>query len=283
MYRLKKFGTTDLPEHMPMSDMATAPVVDAYVTITGGQVYDGYGSGTADIQLPYTIRYDGIYKGTSLANLRTQVDALRALRGQRLRLYRQALDDTSYHWCWARLDYIDINTTPTEHYAVIQPMSLTFVVQSMWYGAAHGGTWTLDSGEYLDTGLYLDESEEYTLTSSPGTCTINNAGNVNQPNAIITITANGGSAIDSVNVAISGTVDWTYGGSVAAGNALTINCGGYSVKNNGTADYDNFSLGSAHALARWFQIAPGDNDVVVTYTGGGTAVTVLFEYSDGWA
>ena len=120
--------------------------------------------------------------------IRTSIDTLREKIGQRNVLFRQALDSTEdMQWAYARVVSVPI-TRQIDQWSS-QPLTIGFEQWSNWHGDQHGA-WLLDSGETFDSGLYFDGTDDSeTLSASPGTVTLTNAGNVPVYDAIVTVTA----------------------------------------------------------------------------------------------
>lgn len=278
-YTLERFGAVTLPIYNPETDHSPLSARTAVVQTIAG-AFDGWGDEDAPLELPTTRSYRSIVLDETAAAWRTALDALRAQVGKRARLYRRANDDDAVQWCIARLIQNPVQRVYQGGY--IQEVELIFQLWTGWSGHDHT-TWTLDSGEILDGGLYLDDSGFVeTMASSPHTITVTNGGNRRVDNAIITITA-GSSAITAVTIAKTGETDIDWSGTVSSGNALVIDCGAYKVTNNAVNAFSGLTLGGDHAVAEWLRLDPGDNDIVVTFTGGSTNSTVRVEFADGWA
>jgi hypothetical protein len=284
MYRLERFDTVTLPQADFVSDISAAPARSATVT-AGGSSYDAYSTDVAPQKLPYPLTHRCAVMETTLAAMRTSIDALRALVGTRAVLYRRALDDDTVHWAWARLMSLPETRKTNELFA--QPIELRFEVWSNWRGNHHGEGWTFDSGEYLDSGLVFDEDETTTLNSATSPdyqdITINNAGDLATTDVNIKVTA-GSAAITKVEISKPyGNVSWYYDGTIATTKSLIVASGSKTVTNDGTGDSDHFHLAAAHSIEPWLRMAVGDNIYRVALTGGSTDSTITFDFSDGWA
>lgn len=275
--RLVRFSTVDLPELDPKWDPGTAPAVDRTLRTAGG-FHDADGTGRAEAALPYERSYACVVTETDAVTLRATVTALRGLSRKRAKLWREQVDDGDREWCWARL-----LTVPMEQATYLaQAVELRFLILSPWQGVRHSSGWVLDDGEVLDDGLYLDETGKYTLSSSPKAITLAN-GDAPVRDVTITITA-GGAAITALTVAnATASCKWAYTGTIASGKKLIMQAGIKALKNDGVDAYGaDFALdGAAHLSPWWFELAPGNNAVTVTFTGGSTDSTITFEYCEG--
>lgn len=275
---LERFGTVTLPVYNPDGDIGPSPSRSGTVNIPGG-AYDAYGNDQAPRETTTITRRCTLIEDTPAA-LQTALDELRSLRGKRDRLYARMQDDT-VRWHWARLLRVVVPKKPGN--VVNQEIELIFELPPIWwYGERTGDGWVLDAGEYFDAGLTLDESGGlFTLNTSPKNVTINNGGNATVTNAVITVTA-AGTDITALTIAKSGETQLVYSGTIAVGQALVIDCGAWSVENNGSDDYANFALGASHAIEEWLHLSPGNNTITVTKTGGSAASTIGIEFYDGW-
>jgi hypothetical protein len=263
MYRLIEFGSTALPGYDYEWTAGTPETVAALVRTVGGPAFDAYGASDAPASMPYTLRYQGVAYGATMTALRTQLDGWRALRGKRLQLYRQAEDDDSEQWAWARLMQVQADNTVSNQAMVIQPVTLVFQVSSGWNGAAH--------------------SEDFALTADDTTaCAMDNDGNVAVVDCILTVTA-GDAAITALTVTIGTLCSFTYDGTIAIGESLVVDSGAFSVLNDGDDAYADFELGAGHSVLEWLQLEPGETTVAVAITGGGTGAEAVFVYYDAWA
>lgn len=273
-YNLERFGTLTLPELNPRFSLDTVPAKNTIVkTIAGG--FDTAGDGQADMDLPQPVTFRGVLYDRDLGLWRTAVDALRGESRKRARLWRRACDNDEVQWCYARFLSSRIDRdfqNPFEYDA-----RLTFLQQTGWVGHDHR-TWTLDDGEYLDTGLYLDdEGYEFDIA---GMFSVINGGNRATSNVVLTITA-GSAHITALTIAC-GDAELTYDAAILATESLVIDCGAQSILNDGDASYQNLDLTSNHEIEEWIRLEPGSNSMTVTKTGGGTGSTLLVEFEDGW-
>ena len=267
MWHLTQFGTVTLPEYAAVHQMDVAPAISGNVATLGGG-YDRWGTATAPQQFPQQIAAQFTTWADDVDAIRTSVDTLREKIGQRNLLFRQALDSTEdMQWAYARVVSVPI-TRQIDQWSS-QPLTIGFEQWSNWHGDQHGA-WLLDSGETFDSGLYFDGTDDSeTLSASPGTVTLTNAGNVPVYDAIVTVTA-GSAAITALDIKCNANVHWTYSGTIAAGDALVIDAGAWSVENDGTDDFGKFAFGASHKVSAMLELTPGSNSFVVTFTGGST-------------
>jgi hypothetical protein len=277
--RLTHFGTYVFPLFSKRDQVSVGDTSGAIVGLAGRGYYDAFGTDDATEQLRTVATEYEIIETTATA-VQTARDAIRGRSGQLLRLWADLPDGTS-RFQWARLAKVDIERR--REYLFYQPVSLQFeVAEPGWNGTAHGATWYLDSGHYLDTGKWLDTSETWTPSASGDTYTLTNDGVLRQTDAQITITA-GAASISSIRLRVN-SCDWTYGGTVAAGQSLIVDCGAKSIKNNAVDDYANLTLNAGHTVGDWIQIEPGDNTVTINYSGNaGADAVVTWDYYDAWA
>jgi len=170
-------------------------------------------------------------------------------------------DDTIERWCDATLSKLPFNQSAMDYR--LWRSTMEFVQQSpTWNGTQQIKPFTLASGTLNNRNLPND-------------------GNVTVENAVITVTA-GTNNLVFFQITGDG-IDIQYDGTVSAGNDLVIDCGAWSVTNDGVNDYKNFSLGSGHTHDQWLPILP-DGGITVNFTrnGGGSTTELEINYYDGW-
>jgi hypothetical protein len=263
MYRLLEFGTVDLPEYDFSWNAGTPASIDGAIAVIGGAAVSGFGTGDAPLAYPYNISYSGSFYAATAAALRTKLDELRAQVGKYDKLWRRAEDDNTLHWAWAKLAQLTTSNDVTHAKTRHQPVTLEFQVQSGWHGEN------------------IQEAAGNLTTETPVTIVVNNTGNAPVLDAVLTVTADD-AAITSVVVVISPHCDWTYDGSIAAGEAVIVDAGAFSIKNDGTGDYANFEFGAGQTVPEWLRFDPDKISLVITITGGGTTPTATVDYYDAW-
>lgn len=270
MYTLYKFGTQLLPIQAPVETIGTGSIETASYPLSSGGAFDALGD---DVATPRVLE---ITKKVIISGVGAQSEyqVLRGLVGRKKRLFRQWQDGT-IEWATARLKGIDSERAP-KHYQHIE-ITMHFEVYSAYWHGSFIGAWFLDNGRYLDDGLYYDSNDAtYTLNTSPKTVTINQAGNAIVKDAVINITA-GSSPITALTIQ-SAEAHLVFSGTIAAGETLVIDCGAYTVENDGVDAISGFSLGGSHAINEWLRLNPGNNAITITITGGSVDSVAAFNY-----
>lgn len=276
--RLTQFGTYTLPLYNKRDQVGTGDTGGNLITLVTGASYDHYGNETAP-EAANTITTSFEIIDTTATAVQTARDAIRALAGLKRRLWAQMPDGT-LRFVWARLSRVRMERR--REYIYYQPVELTFeIAQPGWNGQGYDAPWYLDTGEYLDSGLFLYLSGRWMPTSSPASLSASNGGNRTVTNAVLTVTA-GSDTISNIRV-VCGSCDWTWSGTVLATKVLAIDCGARSIINNGADAYDSLTLNAGHTVADWLQIASGGSTLTVTYTGNSSdTATFDLTYYDGW-
>ncbi len=111
--------------------------------------------------------------------------------------------------------------------------------------------------------------------------TVSNDGNGICYDAVITITA-GAANITALTISTANGTDIDWTGTLTAGNALLIDCGAKSIKNNGVNAYSGFAYGGSHTANSWLELLPGDTAITIDRTGGSTDSTVRVLFREIW-
>lgn len=256
-YILITFDDVALPAYNRESGLDTGPSQPGFVaTINGG--FDVYGSDVAPVNTPFTATLRAIVSEETDAAQRAAIDGLRAKARVRGKLVRQAEDDLSIHWAWARLQQVQQRRVYNQR--GYQILEFTWAMESEWYA---------DRADLTET-----------LAGSPYTLSVENEGNRTVTNAAITISADSANLTAATITTTNGT-HLIWAGTLLAGDDLVIDCGAKSIKNDGANAYAGLSYGSGHTIDDWLRIY-GVMDITITYTGGGTAPTVTIAFNDGW-
>ena len=285
MYRLTAFSTVSLQHYNQVDSIGSGATPTAYQTLPEGGALDLYGSQQKHpgmVERSVTRRL----KASTQASLESLFFQLIALRGKRERLYRQTATG-DIHWQYARLvEVIAERNYEQTKFQSIQDISLRFVTQEAFWRGDLGGVWYLNSGEFLNTGLSLNSGATYPLTTSPTSLTVS-IGTVSDVGrapirAVRMAISAGASDMSAVTIARVGGESLTFSGTILAGNDLIIDTGTMQVLNDNADAYDDLAISSTADLAAWFALESGDNDITVTFTGGGTGKEISFSYYEVW-
>ena len=231
--------------------------VPSDVAATAGGSHFAYGSGIVPLGV-HRINHRGIY----FTDVKTSVNNFFGLLGQRKKLWRKQEDDGAYQWKYARLVRCqwDRDVSQSQHAEVISE----FEAAGYWKSATATDSTATGTGPYILDPVGGGEAPVY--------------------DAVFTLQA-ATSPITSVSMADeASSIDWTWTGSVAAGQSLTIDCGAFSVQNNGVNAYSSFVLNNDHASDYWCAILPGtDNEFTVTLTVSAPGLHLSeIEWYDSW-
>ena len=279
MYQIYQFQSVALPLYHPAQEHNVS-VASTLVPAIGG-VADYFGSRR---RMPQVTQFaiKGMYAGdyynlvteggaylsdesnnhliahSATAELRTQLDEIRALEGVRGTLYRKRWDDLAIQWKTARLLQVRRSTAVSER-TIRAELECTFdAVDALW----RHSTQTTASG----------------TLSSGGTVTLVVANTGDQPveDAQLTITASGGTITSVTVVCTAAGVSFTWAGSLASGSALVVDAGALTVRKSDVDSYSGFSLNSAHSARTWLPLAPGINSLQISSVGPGTASVAFY-------
>lgn len=283
MYRIVGFGFVDLEHYNQVDVIGTGSAPTAYINLPEGGALDPFGSQQkhpGSVERTKSLRLHG---ATAAATEQLFLNLL-SLRGKRDRLYRRTASG-DIHWMYARLVEVtaqrSYELTP---YKTIQDVELRFITQEAFWRGDYSGKWYFDNGEFFDTGLSFNSGQQYALTSSPTAFTISigtDAGRA--PSRAIQISVVAGSApITALTIARTNGETITFSASILSGKTLLIDTGTMQVTNDGADAYNSLTLAPTADLASWFALQPGDNQITVTFTGGGTGSTIDFVYYESW-
>lgn len=277
-YVIYQVNTLVFPGYDSTNDVGSGKFAGSLLDLPGGGAYDAMGSEQWKRRATPISRDCSLVTDTA-AEMRTRYNALRALCGQKVRLWR-LWDSGELEWCWARMGEITAMRPGNQLYSL--QMTLNFVMTSpCWYGLHYGEWLFTDPPEvWFGNGFVFGDTTLTALIGSPITLVLPNGGNASVSNAVITVTA-GTAAIQPVTISC-GDCEFSYYGIIGAGRSLVIDCGAWSVINDGVSDYANLVLTTSHRSDDLFRLAAGDNTVGVNNLGGGTGSTIAFKYSGGW-
>jgi hypothetical protein len=263
MYRLYQFGSKVLPDARSEFDGATPAAWNPVIALPGGSTaLDTLSTAQAGLRVPYEIKYSSIVSGASLSALETTLAAWRAQVGTREALYRRALGSAVNQWLYARLQRLEIDTRPRNSLGRWQMVEWTFLaLEEFW---RHATTTKTDA----------------TLDTNPKTFDVVNAGNAIVRDCVFTVTAGSADITALTFNMLSGTYNWNYNGTIAAGSSVVVDAGARTVRTGlGVNVYSNFVLNSGHVFEDWIGIPTGTRTVVIAKTGGSTNSTVSMSFT----
>lgn len=275
-YVLERFGSVNLPGYDAASEIGAGPARLWLLPLPGGGLFDGLGSSQAPVG-DVKISDQASLLGSSKADLETQFKTLRALIGKRDKLYRRLEGAGALEWCYARLANIRV-LRRSEHVFSLD-VGLEFaMISRAWYAESAQNVYNADP---------LDAADDLTTTGAespaayPVTLNFTHAGNVDQPDVTFTITAGSGNvtAVTIQNTTTGHQFSWS--GTLAAGNSLVIDCGALSVKNNGADDYNAFTPPTNKE--EWMVFRPGLNALSISITEAGTESAIRVQFYDAYA
>ena len=261
---ITRFGSRDMPGNRQSHDVGLPAIAQQAVSLPFG-AYDPLGGGAGQGKVPYTISVNTMLVHNTPAELHTALAAWRALCYTRATLYRTPDGGTANsESITARLIGIDAprDIENLRHLAITLRFEVT---SSVWDGAAH--------------------SETITLDASPKSAEIDNDGNGIVRDVTITVTAMGApiTAITIENLETGHVSKIKYAGTIAVGQSLVIDCAAMTIRNNGVNAYTTaFTLEAGHSIREWLRLMPGANTIRVTRTGGDNASTCVLTYADAW-
>jgi len=291
MYRLIRFGTTNLEYLNQIDSIGSGQTPVSFMTLPEGGALDGYGGrqkSPGTVERSKTVR---LWASTESALESIFFDIL-AQRGKRDKLYRRT-SQGDIHWMYARLAEVQGGRSYEQtKFRRVQDVGLMFVGQEANWRGYYGGEWILDDGIYLDSAYRLDSSELHHFTTSPFSFTIT-VGSANDKGRMPVrlmriIISNVLYSISDITIARSSGESLFYDGSVSAegpiNGTLIIDTSLMMVTCSDDADaYDNLTFTPTADMASWFTLQPGSNTITVTYTGDGRFVHIYFEYFEAWA
>lgn len=286
MYRLIRFGVTDLEYRNQIDTIGTGPTPASYFNLPEGGAIDGFGSADKNPGMVERVKQMQLSASTDLG-LANLFYGLMALRGKRDKLYRRT-SQGDYHWQYARLtEIIASRDYQLTRYQWIQDVELHFACQDAFWRGRNRHSWTLNSGVRLNSGYSLNPLPVYALTTSPAAITVTVGATTDAGRAAVRsmqiIVSAGASAMSDVTIARTGGESLTYAGTIPSGGQLIINTGTMQVSCTGVSGaYVNLTFTPAADMAAWFTLQPGSNAITITYTGGGSGKAIEFIFNDIW-
>jgi len=285
MYRLTRFGLINLEHYNQVDVIGSGSTPTSYYPLPEGGALDNFGSQQKNVGTVERMISRRLCGATAAETEQLFLQFL-ALRGTRNRLYRETKAGR-IHWQYARLVEVAAQRSYEQTKfgnGIMQDIDLRFVTQESHWRGSLGGTWYFDSGEYFDTGLSFDSGQSFDLVSSPAAIVVSTSEDIGRATirALRINVEAGSAAITSITISRTGGESLTFSGTIASGDVLIIDTGTMQVTNDGLDAYDDLTLSPTADLAAWFSLVAGDNDITITFTGGGTGSTIDFSYYEVW-
>jgi hypothetical protein len=246
-------------------DIGMGASTTAYSEFPMGGVHDAFGTEQAQVKVPYPKTVSFTLYSLNPADRLAQFNVWRALQGVRGYLYR-TIDTGVPHSQSVLARLVQVQTDRSYESPASLEMTLEFdILEPVWRGT-------------LRTDII-------TLAAVPETHTVTNSGNAIQRNVVLTITPAGANLTDLLieNITVGHVSAVSFDGVVVVANALVIDCGIGTVRNNGVNAFADFHLEAAQSIKDWLRLAPGANTIRVTRTGGNAATPCTLDYYDAWA
>lgn len=248
-YHLYQFDGIDLPYGASVDGLGG--VVESDVARTAGGWHFAYGAGLV-AQGGHRVAHRGIYS----ASVATNANNLLGKVGRRGNLWRMRESDSAIQWKVARLLSCqwDRDVAQSQHAEMVS--------------------------EWEAVGYWKAQSQSTVSRASTGSLTPTGGGKADVLDAVITFTASSTTTHTfRLQDSVAG-VDWQYSSSITSGQVVTIDCGAFSVLNNGANAYSSFTLNGGHASDYWCVIMPGSNTFTFTLSAG--AGTFQIAWYDQW-
>lgn len=282
-YTYVRFGDNTLPFYNTEQDHGTGEADSTFITTASG-AYDFLGdttfrrprvqqipvSGVYYDELDYLVE-DGTFDyiadesgdllvlGDTGDTLRNQLDSFKAKVGKSDQLWRQDLDTNDLRWKRCRLKKFDYPKS-YQLRGVLAEIAMMFETTM--------GAWRSETATTTND----------TLAATENIVQVDVLGTENVSDAVITITAS--TTITSVQIVLPSTsVDFTWTGSLTAGQILEIDTGKLTIKKNGADAYSGFALAGTHLARGWLTMLGESNELEVTTDGTGT---ISVEHYDQW-
>ena len=249
-YYLYRFGSSQLlPTGQSVDGLGGD--VPSDLIVTAGTPHFAYGGGTVPLGA-HRIGHRGIYS----ASVESNINAYLALVGQRASLWRYEESSGDIQWKTARL------------------------LSARWDRDVEQSAHAEIVSEFGAVGYWKAENQSTTSRASTGSLTPTGSGKASVCDAVITFTS-ASTATQTIRFQDSAAgIDWQWSGSMNNTEVLTIDCGAFSVLNNGANAYGGLTLNGAHASDYWCVIAPGSNTFTFTLTAG--SGTFQIAWYDQW-
>ena len=257
-YTLYSFGTALLPQAQGQYDIGTGEAMGALTPLAGGGAWDNFGTGRAPGK-QVAVMHRALLNGT---NVQDQLDTLKGYEGQYGTLIR-SMDDASQQFVMARLVSVRGQVNPGD----LNKLRVEMNFQS---AADHWGATALSqAGNNFSSGTIVGIN-------------VTNAGNYPVKNSILYVCPSGGT-LTQFTIDKSGETSLKWTGILLPSTYLVIDCGAFTVQNNGVDAFSGLSRQSGQALSEWIKLSPGVNSYQISKVGAGTATIAFFNFYAGWA
>lgn len=240
-YTLTTFGAVNLPSSiMSTSDMSTA-TISSTIRSSVGSSYDWRGSGRQWPTMQVFV-VKGLYLGSSVADLKSQIDALRGLIGVRDTLNRRDISASVNQTRIARLINVNVTQTTEQNAAVVAEVEATFESATRGWRAATATT--------------------ATASGASGTININPGGNIDVSDAIITVQG-AVTTVTFTSVTLGVALSWS--GGAGSGQSLVFDCGNQTVFRGTSAVYPTAAAGiygANHTARGWLPLLPNTTNSI---------------------
>lgn len=284
------FAGVEIPPANRKEEIGSHESKSGIIETCGGYV-DGYEAYAPVSVKSVKVEFDLVDDDKYL--LDEKIEAWKSLVALKQKLYRRV--GKSLQWAWARLMSVEAETDYEAHWGICN-MTLNFeIISPSWYGQP-AEEWSYDVGNAWDSGLYFDQSNDYS-----GNIDANNSGEVaivNRGNASNTDLTFNFSSADEIPAGLTFTAwggtpfllrwTWKINCAIPAYAKVTINSAkkqAYYIKNGvKTSIYKYIVLGDDHNSSSWCDVPPGSTTVFMSVPEGssGFYLTLEYDFVDKW-
>jgi hypothetical protein len=246
------------PQNLAQDDwQTTRPAVTATTWGMSG-AYDFYHTDSYPLG-PLMVKKRMLVRGTSWANVETQLDTLAAatIMAGESKLWGLQRDMTTTVWAYAKCTRFAVMEGAKNPKTAVPVEMEFFCREGIWYG---GG----------------EVSQQY---ATVGVKTLANAGiGAAQVRLELTNTTTGSNPTITYVEANNTTTSegWSFGGDIAEGSELIVDSGSKTCTLDGSAAYADLTVFGT--MVNWLSLAPGNNSITVTITPN----TGIFSYTFYW-
>lgn len=258
--KLSTFNGVALPGHNWTMDLGTPKTINPVIPTVGG-LFDIYG-GRRRIQHEQVFDIEGWLDSATLAS------AIRTLKGQVGRtgyLVRTDMDGTNSLQRYCRLLSVGYPIRSDQRGVLNRPVCTFFTNEPFWRSSS------------LTTHTFTG------LTATANACTFTVAGEEDVLDALITFTATANTSSLTLNHSktensLTIVSNLVFSSTVLNTKVWSLNCGLYTVTNDGANAYSGLAEGSTHTEVYWLRLPPGSNTITATLGGTGTGTLAVSYY-----